>query len=173
MNRLDPPLVLVIELAQAHGHLAAARAGGGDHHQGAGGLHKFVLSIPLLADDERDVIGVSLNGVMAVDLQPQGLQLGLEDFRGGLATEPGEHHAAHREAKAPKGVNEPEGVGAVGDAQVPPDLALFQVHGGHGHHDLHLVFQLHEHANFGVGMKPRQNPGGVVVVKEFSAEFQV
>ena len=55
VSRLDPPLVLVIELAQAHGHLAAARAGGGDHHQGAGGLHKFVLSIPPVSYTHLDV----------------------------------------------------------------------------------------------------------------------
>ena len=167
--RLDPPLVLVIELAEAHGHLPAAGAGGGDHHQGAGGLHVLVLAIALLADDEGDVIGVALDGVVAIDPQAQALQLGLEDLRRGLAAEPGEDHAAHLEAEAAEGVDKAEGVGAVGDAQIPPDLALLQVHGGDGHHDLHLVLQLAEHADLGVGVEPGEHPGGVVVVKELAA----
>ena len=45
-----PPAVLVVELAEAGCHLAAAGAGGGDHHQGAAGLDVVVASVALLAD---------------------------------------------------------------------------------------------------------------------------
>ena len=110
---------------------------------------------------------------MAVDPQAQVLQLGLEDLRCRLAAEPGEDHAAHLEPKAPEGVDETEGVGSIGDAQVAPDFALFQVYGGHGHHDFHLVLQLAEHPDLGVGVEARQHPGGVIVVKEFSAKLQI
>ena len=40
--RLHPPLIVVVELGQADGHLARAGAGGGDHHQGPAGLHIVV-----------------------------------------------------------------------------------------------------------------------------------
>ena len=77
------------------------------------------------------------------------------------------------EAEAPEGVDEAEGVRAIGDAKIPSDLAFLQIHGGDCHHDLHLILQLHEHADLGVRVEPGQHPGGVMVVKELAAELQV
>ena len=170
---LDAPLVLMVELAQAHGHLAAAGAGGGDDHQGAAGLDVFVLTVALFTDDQRNVIRIALDGVVAIDLQAQAFQLGLENFCRRLAAEAGQHDAVYLEPEPPEYVDETQGVGAVGDTQVAPDLAFFQVHGGHGHHDLYLILQLHQHPNFRVWVEPRQDPGGVVVVKQFAAKLQV
>ena len=82
--RRHPPAVVVIELAEAGGHLAAAGAGCGDHHQRAGGLDIVVLAVPLIADDVGDVVGVALDGVVAVDPHPQLLQPQAEGIGGGL-----------------------------------------------------------------------------------------
>ena len=41
---LDAALVLLIELAQAYGHLAAAGAGGRHNHKGLGGFNVIVLA---------------------------------------------------------------------------------------------------------------------------------
>ena len=171
--RLDAALVLMIELGEADGHLAAARTGRGDDDERAVRLDELVAAVALIADDAGDVVGIALDGIVAVDLQPERLELGLEDLGGGLAAEAGQDDAAHAEAEAAEGVDQPQRVGAVGDAQVAADLALLDVHGGDGHDDLDLVAQLHEHADLRVGMEAGQDPGGVVVVEELAAELQV
>ena len=53
--RADAPLVLVIELAEAGGHFAAAGAGRRDHHDGAAGLDVVVSAQALVGDDVRHV----------------------------------------------------------------------------------------------------------------------
>ena len=137
------------------------------------GLDKLVAAIALIADDFGDVVGVALNGVVAIDLQPQALQPGLEGVGGGLAGVPGDHHAAHAQPPAPELVDEPEHIAVVGDAQVPPDLVLLDVAGVDGDDDLRLVPQLLQHPQLAVRLKAGQYPAGVVVVKELAAEFQI
>ena len=171
--RLHPPLVLVVELGQADGHLAAARAGGGDHHQGAAGLDIVVFAVALVADDEACIVGVAGDGVMPAGFDPQALHPALEGVGGGLTGVLGDHHAAHQQALSPEGVDQAEHIHIVGDAQVAPDLVLLDVAGTDGDDDLHRVPQLLEHADLAVRLEPGQHPGGVVVVKELAAEFQI
>ena len=65
--RVDAPGVLLVELAQAGGHFAAAGAGGRHQHQRAAGFDIFVAAKAVLAHDQLHVIGVALDGIMAVD----------------------------------------------------------------------------------------------------------
>src|SRR5699024_1277910 len=83
--RLHAPLVLVVQLGQAHRHLAAAGAGGGDHHQRPLGLDIVVFAVALVADDEGGVVGVTGNGVVEVGLDAQVFHPALEGVGGGLA----------------------------------------------------------------------------------------
>ena len=168
-----PPLVLVVELGEAGGHLAAAGAGGGDHHQGAAGLHVVIPPEALVGDDLCNVVGVAGDGVVAVHLHPQGLQPLLECVGGGLPGVLGDHHAAHVQVHGPERVNEPEHVAVVGDAQVPPDLVLLNVAGVDGDDDFRLVLHLGQHADLAVRLEPGQHPAGVEVVKQLAAELQV
>ena len=62
----DAPLVVVVELAQAGGHLAAAGTRGRHHHQGVGGLDIVIFPQAAVADDVRHVGGVARNGIVAV-----------------------------------------------------------------------------------------------------------
>src|SRR5699024_9748542 len=71
---LDAALVLMIELAEAGGHLAAAGAGGRDDDQAAGGLYVVVFPEALVRDDEGEVGGVIGYPVLEVDAHVQGLQ---------------------------------------------------------------------------------------------------
>ena len=171
--RHHAPLVVVVELAQAGGHFAAARAGGGDHHQGAAGLQILVFAKALVADNLGDVVGIALDGIVAADLDAQALQPGLKQVGGGLAGIAGDHHAAHRQAPAAEDVDEPQHVAVIGDAQVAPDLVLLDVPGVDGDDDLRLVLQLLQHADLAVWLESGQHPGGVVVVKQLAAELQI
>ena len=62
--RLDAALVLVVDLRQAGRELAGAGAGGRHHDERAGGLDVLVLAVALVGDDEVDVVGVALDGVV-------------------------------------------------------------------------------------------------------------
>ena len=170
---LYPPLVLVVQLGEAGGHFAAARARGGDHHQAAGGLHILVFAEALVADDKGDVGGVAWDGVVPEHLYPQGLQTLLEGLRRGLGVVLGQHHAAHIQANAPEGVDQPQHVHVVGDAQVPADLVLLDVPRADDDDDFRLVLHLQQHLHLAVGQKAGQNPGGVVVVEKLASKLHV
>ena len=123
--------------------------------------------------DAPHVVGVAGDGVVEVHLHPQVLQAALEGVRRGLGGVLGDGHAAHKQTLAPEGIDEPQHVLIVGDAQVAPDLVLLDVGGVDGHHDLHAVLQLLQHAQLAVRLKAGEHPGGVVVIKELAAELQV
>ena len=170
---LTAPAVFMVELAEAGGHFPAAGPGGGDHHQGMAGLDVVVAAIALVADDQFDIVGIPGDGVVAAGPDAQNVQTPEESVRRGLAAVLGHHHAAHIQVHPAKHVDEPQYILLVGDAQVAPDLVLFDISGADGDHDLHILFQLLEHPDLAVRLEAGQNPGGMVVVKELSAKFQV
>ena len=118
-------------------------------------------------------MGVALNGVVAVDLDPKILQSALKDVGGGLAGVAGDDHAAHQQPHAPEGVDETENVYIIGDAQVAPDLVFFNIRGVDGDDDLRRVLKLGEHPDLAVGCEAGQHPGRMVVVEELAAEFKI
>ena len=70
-------------------------------------------------------------------------------------------------------MDKPKNVHVVGDAQIVTDLIFCDVGGADGDDDLRLVGKLHQHPQLAVGLKAREHPGGMVVVKKLSAEFQI
>ena len=165
--------VLVVELGQAHGHLTAAGAGGGDDHQRLGGLHELVPAVPLVGDDKRDVRRVAGDGVVPVDLQAQGLGLLLEGVRGGLPVVLGDDQPAHAYSPVVEGVHEPEDLLVVADADVLADLVPDDVLSVDDDDRLGLAAELHQHAYLAVRHEPGKDPGCVVVVEKLASELQV
>jgi len=102
--RGDPPALLVVELRQAHGHLAAARTGGGDDDQRLGGLDEVVPAVTLIAGDQVDVRGIALDRIVPVHLEAQGLRLLLELFGRRLSGVLGDHQAAYVDAAVGEGI---------------------------------------------------------------------
>ena len=171
--RLHAALVLVIQLAQAGGHLAAARAGRGHDDQRAGGFDVVVAAIALVADDEADVRGIVRDGIMAVYLQAQRRHPVFERDGGRLIGELRQHDGAHIQPEAAEDVDQAHDVGVVGDAQVAAALVLLDVAGADGDDDLRLILELKEHLDLVVRFKAGQHTRSVVVVKELAAEFQI
>ena len=169
----DAPLVLVIELAQAGSHLAAARTGGGDHHHGAAGFDIFIAPQSLVGHHMRHIGGISGNGIMPVAFHTQRFQPLDERLGVGLPGVLGDDHAAHIEAQRAEHVDQPQYVIVIGDAQIAPNFAFFNIAGADGHHDLHLVLHGAQHPDLAVRLKARQYPAGVVVVKQLAAELQI
>ena len=67
---LNAPLVVMIELGKAGGHLSAAGAGRRHHNQGVAGFNVVVFPQAVVADDMRNIGWVAGNGVVAVDSAP-------------------------------------------------------------------------------------------------------
>ena len=167
------PLVLVVELGEADSHLAAAGTGGGDDDQGARGLHIVVFAKALVAGDEFDVVGIAVDEIMYIGLDAQPLQAVTEGIGGMLTVVVGDDHRADHEAPALELVAQTEHILVVGDAQVGTHLVLLDVLGTDDDDDLDAVSQLAEHTQFAVGLEAGQDAGGMMVVEEFAAEFEI
>ena len=71
---LDAALVLVVELTEAHGHLAATRTRRGNDDQGACGVDIVVATETFIGVNEFYIVGVTVNGVVVVDLDALSLK---------------------------------------------------------------------------------------------------
>ena len=158
--------VLVVQLAQAGGHFAAAGAGGGDHHQAALGLNVVVFPEAVVGDDERHVGGIAGDNVVAVDPDAQRLQPFLKGVGHGLAPVVGDDHAAHVQADAAKSVDQAQGVVVIGDPQIAPAFAALDVVRRDGDDDFGFVLHFQQHPHLAVRLKARQYPGGMVLEGE-------
>ena len=139
---LDAMLILLVELAQADGHLSGTRARCGHDHEGTRRLDVVVLAEALIADDKRYIARIARNRVMTVDLDAEGLKLLLVSDRTLLPIEAGEHDGAHIEAIAAERIDETQNIHIVGDAEIPTDLVLLDVAGIDDDHDLRVILQL-------------------------------
>ena len=66
ISGFDAALVLIVKLAQAHRHLSASGTGGGDDDQRTGGLHIVVASEAFVGVYQGHIVGIALDGVVAV-----------------------------------------------------------------------------------------------------------
>ncbi len=85
----------------------------------------------------------------------------------------GDHHASHIEVPVLKRLDQTENIHVIGDAQVITDFVFLNISGIDDYDDLGLVRKLHQHLQFAVRSKSRKDSGSMVVVKQFSSEFQV
>ena len=170
---LDAAAVLLVELGEAGGHLAAARAGGGDENEGARGLDVIVAAEPVLGDDMLDVGGIALNGIVVVGADALGVEPLLEGDGGGLGGPAGQDHGADVEPDAAEGVDEAEGVLVVGDAQVAADLAGLDIVGVDRDEDFLVGLHLQEHLDLAVRLEPGEHAARVKIVEQLAAQLQV
>ncbi len=108
--------ILLIELAQANGHFAAAGSGGGHHHQRAVGLHILIASKTLWRVNELHIGGVALNQVMIIDADAHALQTLAVCHGAGLAVVVGDHHTAHNKPTVHENVTQTKHILVVCDA---------------------------------------------------------
>ena len=170
---LDAALVLLVKLAQADGHLAAAGAGGGHDHQRPGRLHEVVLAEALVGVDQGHVVGVAFDRVMVIHPDVHAFQALAIGVRAGLAVVVGDDDAVDAEAALHELVAQAQHVHVVGDAEVVADLVLLDVDGADHDHDLQIVLQLVKHLELAVRLESRQHAAGMVVVEEFAPELHV
>ena len=167
------PAVLVVHLAQAGGQLAAARAGRGDHHQRLGGFNIGIGAVARVAADVLHRGRIAGNGPVDVVAHPAAGKLLGKGVGGGLAGVLGDDHAVHRKAGLGDVVDQAQHLHVVADAQIRPDLGLFDIPGRDGKDDLRLVLHGLQQPDLAVGVETGQHPGGVVVVKQLAAKLQI
>ena len=166
-------LALVVKLREAGGELAAAGAGRGDDDDRTLGGDVFVEAVTGFGDDGVDVGGIALGDVMIVDRDAAVLQAGAELLGPELAGEAGDHHAADEQAPGAEVVDQLEGVGVVGDAEVGAHLLALDVAGVDAEDDLGLVLEGLQEAELHVRIVAGQAAGGVEVVHQLAAELEV
>ena len=85
----------------------------------------------------------------------------------------GDADAANIQSFLLEGVNQTQHIQIVGNAVVAPDFAADDIFGAD--HDDHfgLVLELQQHLQLGVRLKTGQHTGGMIVVKQLAAKFQI
>ena len=166
-------LVLVVELREAYGHLAAAGTGCGDDDQRLRGLHVVVLAEALVAVDEGDVVGIAFDGVVVVGADAEALQTLAVAVGAALPVVVGDDDGAHFEASVVELRAQAQYIFIISDAQILAHLVALDVYGRDDDDDFGFVGQLGQHAQLGVGQEAGQDAAGVVVVEELAAELQV
>ena len=171
--RLHATLVFMVKLRKAGCHLAAAGAGCGDHHQRTLCLNIIILPEAVLAHNMGNIGRVALDGVVLVYPNPKALQLLFIRNRACLSTELRQHNAAYIQPIATERINQPQHIRIIGNAKVSSDLVLLNITCTDNKHNFRLVLQLHQHIDFAVRFKAGQNTRCMVIIKQFSAEFQI
>jgi len=171
--RVDAPAVVVVELGEAGGELAAAGPRARDDDQGLFRLDVVVGPVALVAHDEVHVGGVALREAVGVDPDVAPLELVLELPGRGLVLEAGDHDPQDADAPVAQVVDELQGVGVVGDPEIGPDLLALDVSREDAQQQVHLVLEVLQQPELDVGVVAGQDPGGVVVVQELPPELEV
>ncbi len=173
ISSLDAALVLMVQLGQAGRHLAASRSRRGDDDEWTRSLDIVISPEAFVADDIGDIGRIPGDRIVAVDPHAKALEFLLVGNRRRLVVEAGQDNAAHKQPEACEGIRQPQDVHVVGNAEISPDFVFLDVSCVDDNDDLCLILQLSQHRDLGVRVKARKNPGGVEIIKQFAAEFQV
>ena len=121
----------------------------------------------------RDVARIAFNRIVTVYFDAHFLQLILElnDSRNfGIMSD---HDAANIKSAVSENTDETEHVHIIRDSKVIADLIFGDIRCVDRNNDLSLVGKLHQHAQLAVRLEARKNSGGMVIVKQFTSEFQI
>ena len=103
----------------------------------------------------------------------QAVQPLLKSFYLGGSGVHGHAYAAHKQAALLECIDETQNVQIIGDAIVTAHLAADDVLSVDDDNDLGLILQLQQHLQLGIGLAAGQHAGGVVVIEQLAAEFQI
>ena len=101
------------------------------------------------------------------------LELVLELLCRGLVLEARDHHPEDADAPVAQVVDELEGVGIVGDAEIRADLLSLDVAREDAEQQIHLVLEVLKEPELDVGVVAGQHAGRVVIEEELPAELEV
>ena len=85
-------LTLVVNLTQAHSHLAATRSGRSDHYKRARGFGKVVAAETVVGINKFHIVGISVDGVVIAHLYAHTLKASTIHIGTVLAIVVGDYH---------------------------------------------------------------------------------
>ena len=163
----------MVELRQAGGELARARAGGGDHDERTGGLDELVLAIAVIGYDQVDVVRIALDRIVQLGGNTERVQAITEHVGSRLAGILGDDHSRDGKTVAAEQVNQTQHVLVIGNAEVATGLVLLDVVRVNRDDDLDVVGDALKHAELAIRLKTRQHAARVIVIKQFAAKLQI
>ena len=134
----------------------------------------FVASQSFVRNDQIDVVGVALDGIVTRDLDTAGLELALKCMRLVIGITPArDDHVAHVQPVFAEHIDVTEDVIFVGDSQVFTHLAALEIQGVDGDDNFSLVGKLCKHDNLVIRGKSGKNARGMHVVNKLATKLQV
>ena len=134
----------------------------------------FVTPQTLVRNDEIDVIGVALDGIVTRNLDSTGFELALEGVCLLIGITPARNdNVADVQPVFAEHIDVTEDVIFVGDSQVFTHLATLEIQGVDGDDNFGLVSKLGKHDNLVIRGESGKNARGVHVVNELAAKLQV
>ena len=166
-------LVLIIKLTQANRHLTAARPRRSNNNQRTLCFNIIVLTEALVRGNQTHVMRIALDEIMAVSLDAFALQTLFEGDGGRLAIIMSDDNRPHHETTVLELTTKAQHVLIVCNAQVGTLLVLLYIGCTNHNNNLDAIADFLEHTQFAVRLEPRQNSAGMVIVKKFTAQFEV
>ncbi len=165
--------MLVVKLAEADGHFAAAGAGSSDNHERARGFHIVVTAETVVRVDEIHIRRVAVDCVVAVSGNPHSGKAVAESVGAALAVVVGYHHRAYQKASLLELCAKTQHVHIVGYSKVAAYLVFLDIDRAYHYHDLGMVTELTKHTKLAVRLETRQHAACMMVVEKFASELEV
>ncbi len=118
-------------------------------------------------------MGIAVDKIVYIAFYTQTLKTLAEIIGGALAAVMGDDHAPHHEAASHEGLPQTKHVLVVSDTEIGADLVLHDILCANHNDNLDLVAELGEHPQLRIGLEAGQHAAGMVVVKQFTAKFQI
>ena len=120
-----------------------------------------------------DVARITFDCVVAVYFHTHFLQFVLELNNGRNVRVVCDDNAAYMKTAFRKYTDETEHVHIICDTKVVAYFVFCNISCVDRDDNLCLIGKLHQHTQFAVRFKPRENSGGMIIIKQLSSEFQV
>ena len=88
----------MVELGKAGCHFSASRSRRSDNNEWTFGFNVIIFTITFIADDQRNIARITVDGVVAVNLDAHGFKLVFEDICGVLPGIVGDYNASNIES---------------------------------------------------------------------------
>ena len=120
-----------------------------------------------------DIGGISLDRIMTVDPDAEGLKLCAECARSGLGFVHRHNNASDVESEEIEDINKTKHVGVVCDAEVSAFFILFNIARIYYNNYLCLILELEKHLHLTVGLESGKDSRRMVIVIKLSSEFKI
>ena len=103
------------------------------------GFNVIIFTITFIAEDQRNSARITVDGVVAVNLDAHGFELVFEDIRSVLPGIVGDYNASNIESLVGKGLNQTEYVYVVSNAEVGTYFVFLDIRSTDDDDDLRLI----------------------------------